>query len=468
MKFLYRKIIITITIILLINSTIFAEVIPPQVIGEGILLLEPSTNSIVFSRNPDKRLYPASTTKLITALVTLDYFAPDEVILTGEEVDAKNLPPNSSTAIGIAPGQTLTIETALKGLLLSSGNDVACTLALNVLQKKEKLTNISYSEAEKKFATLMNEKAKELGALNSNFVNPHGYHNDNHYTTARDLSIITQVFLRNNLLSDIVKLKNFKGDGADREMYSGKKIVTYNWANSNNLISSSTYKYEYATGVKTGYTGEAGRCLIASAEKDGVQLIAIILNSTDPERWMDAKALFEYGFNNFKIDSVHKKGDILDTVTIRDNSFKLNQKIQIFADEDLTGYILANEPMVKELNFYENSNISSENQPPKLKLPIILGQTIGTVSYKVGDEVVLKQEIKASNNMKIDLNENIVDYKKAGKRNTQRNIINFIKTIFFALIVAISSIMGLGILRGYLIKKRRRMRIKRRRYAKRV
>lgn len=460
MRHLLKKItFITIIIVIFMNSIVLGQV-KPETTGESVLLMEQTTNSIVYSKNPDAKMFPASTTKMLTALVTLDYLNKDEIITLGEEIT--NLPPNSSTAVGVAVGQTLTIENALRGLLLSSGNDIACSLALNVAQKKENKTDMVYADAEKVFSELMNEKAKSLGATNSNFVNPHGYHNEQHYTTATDLYTIAKALLANDTLKDIVMSGNFTGDGADKNLYGDKNIVKYNWKNSNLLISSSTYKYKYATGVKTGNTEEAGRCLVASAEKNGKKLIAVILNSTEAARWQDAIKLFDYSFDNFEFASIQKKGDLIDKVLIRDNSFTGNSTIDIIADKDINAFVPLDVLDTKshEIQYYDNFNIASNNQPARLSLPLKSGEIIGTVTYKVGNEPILKTEIKATSDKTINLIDNKENYKIASKQKKKKDIIKSLGVAIILILVLIMTFLIFRMVRIRLIRKRRRMRMR--------
>lgn len=468
MKNLFKNLLVlTVIFTITINSVIFAQQ-EPVIVGESVLLMEQTTNSIVYSKEPNKRMFPASTTKMITALVTLDYLSGDQLITIGEEIE--NLPPNSSTA-GVAIGESLIVDDVLRGLLMASGNELACVLALNVAQQV-KGKNLTYKEAEIVFAELMNQKAKSLGATDSNFINPHGYHDENHYSTAKDLYIISKALLGNDKLSSIVASKSFKGNSADKETYSGKKLRSYDWINSNRLISSSTYNYEYATGIKTGSTDEAGKCLTASAQKDGKKLIAIILNSSEAGRWQDAIKLFDYGFNNFEIALLQKKGEIIDSVAIRNNGIVLagdisnpqnKSVIDIIADEDIKGFVSLNDLdlMSKETKYYSDVNISTDGQSPMLSLPLKSGQSIGTVSYKIGDKTILETEIKSPSDNEINLSNNQDYYKRAIEQKNKKDLIKFIIIAVVVASVLVLVFMSLKFTRNTMIKRKRRIRKRR-------
>lgn len=461
MKYIRKLLIITITFIIFLDSLAYAK---PTTVGESILVIERKTNSIIYSKEPDKRMYPASTTKMLTALVTLDYFNKDETITTGDEVN--KIPPNSSVA-NVGSGETLTIENILTGLLISSGNELACVLALNVAQRKEGKADIAYEDAEKIFAELMNEKAKSLGATNSNFINPHGYHDSNHYSTARDLYIIANALLENETLKNIVKIERFRQDGADKSSNPGKVIKSYDWTNSNRLLSSTAYKYEYATGIKTGSTDEAGKCLVASAEKEGKELIAVILNSDEAGRWNDAKALFEYGFNEFRVTSLQKKGEILGKVPVLDNNFKASTNIDIIAENDIESYIPSDNlyTIDKEITYYNDVNIAANGQPARLKLPLKAGQAIGTISYKIGEDVIYQSQIKAPSDININLasDDNSSAYQKALKQINTKKLIKYILRILIVMVVIVIVLLIIRIINIRIRKRRRRMKMRKRR-----
>ena len=160
-----------------------------DLVSPSVILVEQSTGKILYSKDEHKKMYPASMTKILTALVALEHLKPEELIVAGPEVNGV---PYDSSKAGHKNGETLQVENLIRGLIIPSGNETACIVASAVAKKQTGNDSISYEEAEKIFCNLMNEKAKSLGASESNFVNPHGYHNEHHYTTAYDMALIAR------------------------------------------------------------------------------------------------------------------------------------------------------------------------------------------------------------------------------------------------------------------------------------
>lgn len=238
------------------------------------VVIEQSSRRVLLGENMHDRCYPASTTKVLTALVVLNSLPLDKVISVPKQAEGVE-----GSSIYLRAGQKITVEDLLMGLMLRSGNDAAETLAIAV------------SGSVDGFAELMNKTAKELGAESSNFVNPHGLHDDNHYTTAYDLALITAKAYENPEFVRIVSTKKAKITIDGEAHYIGNK---------NKMLTL----YEGANGVKTGYTKTSGRCLVSGAERGGMQLISVVLNYND--MWNDSMRLLNYGFENFEMTSYEK------------------------------------------------------------------------------------------------------------------------------------------------------------------
>ncbi|MFD0714264.1 D-alanyl-D-alanine carboxypeptidase family protein [Paenibacillus sp. GCM10027626] len=254
--------------------------------SEAAVLIDDRTGQVLFKKNEQKQLYPASTTKLLTALIALEKGDPDALIIVGDEARIKS--PGESTA-DLYSGQKLTLRDLVAGLLLPSGNDAARTIA-RYIARIDSGKRMPPEEGMAEFVNMMNTRAQQIGADNSHFVNPHGLPDEQHYTTAADLAQIALAARQNKLLREIVSLREYTIDtGAADE----KQI----WINSNKLLHpDSGFYYKGTTGMKTGYTSAAGYCLVASAERNGQELIAVVLNSTANDVWQDAIKLFDYGF----------------------------------------------------------------------------------------------------------------------------------------------------------------------------
>ena len=251
------------------------------------MLYDVTSGKILYEKNAYTRCYPASTTKLLTASVALYYMKADEVIVVGNELD---LIAFDSSVCSIQKGYVMTLSQLIKGLIISSGNDAAYTIAVNVARKVSGNQNMSNRAALDYFASLMNSYAKRIGANSSNFVNPDGYPVQNHYSTAYDLMLIARDAMKYSLIKEAAS--------------TYETIVTTScshwilFRNTNSLINkSSNYYYPYATGLKTGMTYDAGYCLISTATKNGKTLLAVALGaSTDDGRYIDTINMFNAAF----------------------------------------------------------------------------------------------------------------------------------------------------------------------------
>lgn len=272
----------------LLNVNVHASEIP-KVLSEGAILIDADTSQILYSKNEHKKFEPASTTKIMTALIVLEHTKLTDTVTISEKptlVDGSKL--------GIAKGEVYTVEELLYGLLLPSANDCAEALA----------EHISGSNLE--FAKLMNAKAKDLGANDTTFKNPSGLHEDGHLTTAYDLALIIKEASKNKDFVRISQMSSYKytnhpfSDGSEK------------WAvNINELFNEySSYYYKYQYCAKNGYTPEANHTYASVAKKDGKTLIAAFLNAKDKvEFYTNVGPLFNYGFDNFENVKLINKGD---------------------------------------------------------------------------------------------------------------------------------------------------------------
>lgn len=252
-----------------------------------ILVYDDSHSSVLYSQNADERCYPASLTKILTAIIATEECEQNEDFTVGSELSL--LQPNSSTA-GLKNGYRLTRDMIIDAMLIPSGNDAAYTIAAHIGRKLSGNPDLSDLEAVYTFADKMNTKAEELGAVNSHFSNPDGYFASDHYTTASDMLKIAKAARQyDNLRETIAKAT------AHYVLLSGEE-VTFN--NTNAIINpSSPYYVEGATGMKTGFTDEAGYCVIASAERNDVDIIAVVMGGlSSDQRWIDAVELLSDAF----------------------------------------------------------------------------------------------------------------------------------------------------------------------------
>lgn len=255
--------------------------------AKSAILFDALTGEILYHKAAVDPVFPASTAKLLNALVALDWCDENEEVTLGSEIKMKTL--DSSTAY-LNIGQILTVRNLLEGMLVPSGNDAAYAMAAYVGRKSLKNPSASCQEAVLEFVRLMNQKAKELGVKNSCFMTPDGYDAIGQYTTAYDMGMIGLAAIKNETIVEIsrkVKARNVFVSGED---------VT--WENTNALINkNSGGYYSCAVGLKTGTSSMAGKCLVTAGRKDGREVLCVIMNSTTYGRWEDAVKLLKYGLN---------------------------------------------------------------------------------------------------------------------------------------------------------------------------
>lgn len=253
----------------------------PDITSEAGILMEAESGTILYAKNATTALYPASTTKLMTALLTLENSRLDDIV-TYSSTAVLSLEPGSSH-IGLKVGEQLTVKDSLYGLLLPSANEVANGLAEHV------------SGSIPAFTEKMNERAASLGAVNTHFSNANGLHDDNHYTCAYDLALIMQACIQNPTFVEIDSQPTYvrKADSLlNKEIPMGS---THKMMREN----TEFYDPDVICG-KTGWTKQAGRCLVTYAQRDGLSLICVVMKTEDPHQYQDTKSLLDYGFDNFK------------------------------------------------------------------------------------------------------------------------------------------------------------------------
>lgn len=256
--------------------------------AQSAILFDAKTGNVLYYKEPITPVFPASTAKLLTALVVQDWCVEENEVTVGSELD---MVAADSTVAKLKKGQVLTIRNLLEGMLVPSGNDAAYVLAAYVGRKSLQNENASLKEAIPEFIRLMNDKAKSLGAINSNFKTPDGYDAIGQYTTAFDMGLIGMAAAENEGILEIcnkTRARNVFVDGKD---------VT--WSNTNSLIVKESGRYyPYCLGLKTGTSTMAGRCLISVAKKDGQEVVSVVMNSNSVGRWEDSTRLLKYGLGN--------------------------------------------------------------------------------------------------------------------------------------------------------------------------
>lgn len=260
-------------------GTTVSTVSAPQVQSEGAALIDASTGKLLYGKNENTQFYPASITKLMTALLVAENCSLDEVV-TFSEAATTNLESGAVT-LNLTAGDQLTVEDCLYALLLKSANEVANGLAEHVAGSVEN------------FAAMMNARAKELGCQNTNFVNPNGLNNENHRTTPYDMALIMRAAMENPTVRKVDSTLSYT-IGATKNNPSGRTVTM----GHKMFYSTDSRYYEGIIGGKTGYTSKAGNTLVTAAERNGVRLIAVVMKSASTH-YADTKALLDYGFENY-------------------------------------------------------------------------------------------------------------------------------------------------------------------------
>ena len=238
------------------------------------------------------------------------------------------------------------------------------------------------------FATLMNQKALELGCKNTHFTNPSGLHDKNHYSTAYDMALIARYCMKNETFRNIVSKTSCTIEATDKyqERY---------FKNTNDLINpSSKYYYEYAIGIKTGFTSQAKNCLISASKKDGLELIAVALGAEATEdgksgRYMDSINMFEYGFSNYKKQQIATANTIIDEITI-ENATKDTKNLSLLLKDSITALVPSN----LDLNQLDYSIKLNEN----ISAPIVEGDVLGNITYNI-DGITYSSDLIASHSV---------------------------------------------------------------------
>lgn len=316
----------------------------PQIGAEGAILMEANTGTILYAKNIDERLYPASTTKILTSLVAIENSQMDEMVTFSH--NAVFSIEKGSSNMGMDEGQSIPMEQALYGILVYSANEVCNAVAEHIAGSMDA------------YVDMMNQKAAALGCTNSHFVTTNGLHDEDHYTTPRDLATIACAFFSNPTLSKMSGTAYYHVPQSPTQPDDDVDLYTHN------LLTKKTYDYEGYIGGKTGFTSVARQTLVSCAERDGMKLVCVIMKEESPNQFLDTIALFDYGFQNFQRISI---ADQETNYTVNDSSlFDSNNDIFFSSDPiieiDPNAYIImpntvAFSDLSSSLN-YDNAHIS--------------------------------------------------------------------------------------------------------------
>lgn len=355
------------------------------------------TSVVFFERNADQRVFPASTTKIMTTLVALENGNLDDSFAVGDEVLGTTIKfTQYSSLMGIKPGETLTLRDLVYGLMLVSGNDAGEAIAKHVAGSVDG------------FVALMNQKAQEIGMTSTHYSNPHGVQNDEHYTTARDMAKLMAYALENE---EFVQIAGTKTYTVPANSIRTTELVLVNTDRLLNAVAGDPVQtvYPYAIGGKTGDTDSAGKCLVAAAEKDGARVIITMFGdkaelyngdtvTTNLARFVNAAAIFDYVFaNGFQSVTAAELGlqKTFTTGVVNANAADLKDGLLTMSAQIDNLTIRTSADKINNIKANAGSITASMVLTTDAQAPIAAGQTMGVVEYKLGEEVVCKADLVA-------------------------------------------------------------------------
>lgn len=358
---------------------------PSSISTPYIVLMDAQSGHVLYEKNGYEKTFPASVTKIMTCIITLESGKDlNEVVIIDDNVETVG------SLMGIARKEEIKLLDLIYGMMLVSGNDAAKAIAVHI------------AGSEPAFADMMNAKAQELGMAGTHFVKSNGLHHDDHFTTACDMAILSRYAMQNQRFRDIVSTKTHQVPPTN------KRSEGYLLENTNKLLytapNKASFLYDYATGIKTGSTLNAGRCLVASAKKDGHELILVLLGDyenkvSEDYRFESAKSFFDWAFGSF--DRVQASELGLSSTIVRQVS---NASFQDTENGSLTINIDLNNATVcalrQELNEIkaEPSKLTSTVNltDPSLRAPIYEGQALGTITYQYNGKPLFTASLTAS------------------------------------------------------------------------
>lgn len=337
----------------------------PETLSPGVILMEESTGTILYEKNMDEAHYPASITKIMTTLLALENGNLSDMVTFSDDAI------NNTEGSGIARdyGEQMTLEQCLYGVMLESANECAYAVAEHVGGTVEN------------FVDMMNAKAKELGCTNTHFANPHGLQDENHYTTAHDMALIAQAAYQNETFRIIIGTKMYTipptNKHAEETVLRNHHDMLCTYHNANRK-----YLYPYCVGGKTGYTATANSTLVTYAEKDGMTLICVVMNTQSPNQFIDTVNLFDYAFDNFQVLNVAENDTDYSAETTVDNGNLDN--IAPFVELDKDAVIVL--PKTAEFSDTSSSVEYNDSDP----------EIAGSITYTYAGRNVGKADIKTT------------------------------------------------------------------------
>ena len=377
-----------------------------EVSPNAVMLIDAKTGAVLYEKNADGVIRPASTTKIMTCIVALENSNLDDVVKVGPEGDWTG---SGYSLLGTKNGEEIVMRDLLYGLMLVSGNDAAEAVAVHVAGSVER------------FVSKMNRKAEELGMTETRFHNPHGTDTDGHVVTARDMSILALYAMQNETFMDIVGTASYDMPATNKN--SAREVLNTNHLLRTDEDAAEGAYYEYATGIKTGSTPKAFRCLVSAAEKDGMALLCLIFGDETEhgtQRWPTAKSLFEFGFSSFRTVDMQTVIDTQPSPTIKvsgsendDDILSLNVRNTgeqlVTMDRALAEKISAPGGLTETVELYGAESLAA---------PLGMGDVVGLVTYRDAEtnEVVCQGELSASRDVSVQSGEVTIEITQETER----------------------------------------------------
>ena len=353
------KILIILFLLIIIisnNFTVFADD-EFSVDAKAALIVEKNTGKIIYEKNSETQNYPASVTKILTAILTIENCKLDDTATVSQSAISQI--PSGYVVAPLFIGEQMKIKDLLYALMLKSANDAAYVLAEHVGGSVEG------------FSEMMNKKAKEIGCKNTHFVNPNGIHNDDHYTTAHDMYLISNYAMKNDTFAKIVSTYQYKLP-ATNKYPNNDRIME----NTNDFINpKSGYYNKIVKGIKTGTTLQAGNCLITDSSENGLDFITVVLGAkTSNSKFSETRKMIKYAYNNYTLTDLHKKGDVIKNIDV-ENATEETKNLNLIISDDAT---VMNNVKIKKDEIKPNIELN-EN----IVAPIKEGDELGTIKYNV-------------------------------------------------------------------------------------
>lgn len=376
MKLKIKYLFVTLSIIMLLSifTTSFANN-NFDIYSPSCILIDSTSGKILYEKNAYNKMYPASTTKIMTAILVLENCNLNDIVTISENAVSLTSVPETYTRANLKSGEKVSVEDLLNVLLIPSANDAAIALAEHV------------SGSVDEFSKLMNLKAKEIGCINTHFVNPNGVHNTNQYTTAYDMSLIGKYAMQNDVFKKIVTKTSCNLPITNVYDKDDRKFK-----NTNELLTSDNYYYEYTTGIKTGYTDSAKNCIVASCKKDDYEFIVVVLGankmtSDENDRAHDCITLFNYAIENYNEKIISNPETIIKQIEI-ELSNNTKKTLDIVVEKEIKAKTVQNISTIEpEITINEN-----------LQAPILKGFIVGKISYTI-DNITYTSNLIAGNNI---------------------------------------------------------------------